>query len=150
MYEEWFVAKCIERQCTQKLAAFAASVVPIHVPGITLHVDFAAYWSSILQSVYIHLCRCIIWHHRIFGSLVIGSLEQTLSQKSKDQSQFQAQVKSPQLIPHSMHLQNILLEHHWLKSAAHRSVRLQHCIFTSIIRAKGCNPGDSGPQAVQA
>jgi len=43
MYEKRFVAKCIERQCTQKLAAFPASVVPFHVPGATLHVAFAHY-----------------------------------------------------------------------------------------------------------
>ncbi len=58
MYEKRFVAKCIKRQCTQKLAAFAASIVPVHVqPGATLHVAFAAYLLSILQSVYMHLCR---------------------------------------------------------------------------------------------
>ena len=58
MYEERFLAKCIERQCTQTLAAFAASVVPVHLqPGAMLHMAFAAYSSSTLQSVHTQLCK---------------------------------------------------------------------------------------------
>ena len=39
MYEERFVSKCIKKQCTQKLAASVASVVPVRLqPGATLHV----------------------------------------------------------------------------------------------------------------
>ena len=167
MYGERSVAKCIERQCTQKPAAFAATVVPVHLqPGSTLHMAFAAYSLSI-QSVYIHWCK---WDHRVCCSLVISQCSLTMQGYSLARSQCrwvwcsvwlvkqtlsQSNVSNPStgqiatLIPVDTlmkHSPRTPLAETKPQSAAphdvdpHWIVRLQHCNFDKHHLSKGLQP----------